>query len=447
MHRVIASAKGRGMSAVLLTASVGLAGAGAGWGIYHRVSTPAPASGPGTPAGTLPAPAPGAAADAGDHESVAEPSMTAPPAKPRSSGDFFPPAADSGAAAPQKTDARPPMVERTPPRRRLQAKGSSTGVYESGKEVDGFRPLRLVTHDPQAEAARMFATQRPALDADNTDISRRLETACAAGLNCGRDAKGRFYYTTPDGTRTTQTSYDQSKPLGERNELLSENPLTGVHRTHKCSPLVFDLKGSGVRSSDRLIRFSLTGDGDDRIYDIASDAGVLVFDADKDGIAGENGRELFGDVTDLDGDRKPDGYYEGFEALTAMVGRARRQGVLPPHAPDLARLGPEDLAKLGKAYGLGMRVGGLLKKTVSLQEAGVRELVLSASPSVLYKDFDGQGDDVVRREGARFIRPDGSEGAYEDVFFRFEKTQLRKVVFDAAPSGGATRVAPTASKP
>ncbi|MBI5883754.1 MAG: hypothetical protein HZB91_11695 [Elusimicrobia bacterium] len=448
--RDVALRKGFRLGAVLLTASPVLVAAAVGWGILHRVPRPAPASQPAQSLSQASQPfAPAADSGVSDPESVGGAGMTAPLAPPKRAGRLYPSpgepetrqSAESEAPPiPPATDARPPMVERTPPRKRLDAKQSSSGVYESGKEVDGFRPLRLVTRDPAYEAALM----RPAPpQSDNTDITRYMEQGCAGGKACGRDGKGKFFYTEMDGTRHTQIAYDQSKPLGERNQMEAEDPVTGKRRTYTRSPLVFDLKGRGVRSSDRIVRFNLAGEGNlERIYDIASDAGVLVFDADGNGVAGESGRELFGDISDLDGDRKPDGYYEGFEALTAMVVRARRQGVLPAVAADPARLGPEDLASLGKAYSLGMRVGGLLKKTVTLEEAGVSEIFLSASPSVWSENFDGQGNDVVRRDGARFIRPDGSAGAYEDVFFRFEKPQLLKVKFDARPSGGVTRESP-----
>lgn len=196
------------------------------------------------------------------------------------------------------------------------------------------------------------------------------------------------------------------------------------------SPLVFDLSGAGVRTSDRMIRFDVDGRGRiQRIHDIASGCALLVFDADRDGIAGEHARELFGDRTDLDGDGAGDGYADGFEALAALVRRAEKDKVLPVGSAEFGRLLPGDLAALHKAYGLGFRVGGVLHKTVSPAKAGVAEIALSGLRSVRTENFDGQGNDVVRRDGAVFVKADGSTGAYEDIFFRFLPARLLDVAF------------------
>ena len=43
---------------------------------------------------------------------------------------------------------------------------------------------------------------------------------------------------------------------------------------------------------------------------------------------------------------------------------------------------------------------------------------IDQNPSYFFKlDFDGQGNAVTRRDGALFTRPDGSQGAYQDVWF------------------------------
>ncbi|MBI5209175.1 MAG: hypothetical protein HY927_04290 [Elusimicrobia bacterium] len=352
-------------------------------------------------------------------------------------------------ARPEEETGRPLMVERSPFRPALARLESAADFYRTGPVADGLRTMRL-TPDRAVRGATLLAWagggtspaksapaknsgKAAAADDDgwgttHTDLSRAAWT-CALGGGCGRDSAGRFFFKTEDGTKVTQLSYDQSKPLGERNLLLMETP-TGTRMTLRSSPLVFDLKGSGVRSSDRVVRYDLSGDGRlEEVHDIASDAGVLVFDGNGDGLAGATGRELFGDVTDLDGDGKPDGYADGFEALAALAAKARRQGVLPSGAAQPDRLSREDLADLGRVYGLGMRIGGLFNKTVLLAQAGVREIVLSGSPSRLTKDFDGQGNDVVKREGAFFVRQDGSKGAYEDVFFTSDAPTLRKVAF------------------
>lgn len=202
-----------------------------------------------------------------------------------------------------------------------------------------------------------------------------------------------------------------------------------VYASH--SPLVFDLSGAGVRTSDRMIRFDVDGKGrQQRIHDIASGCGLLVFDADRDGVAGEHARELFGDRTDVDGDGKSDSFNDGFEALEALVRRAEKEKVLPTGSAEFGRLLSGDLAALHKAYGLGLRVGGMLHKTLSPAQAGVAEIALSTSRSVRTENFDAQGNDVVRRDGAVFVRKDGSVGAYEDVFFLYRPAALLSVAWN-----------------
>jgi hypothetical protein len=162
-----------------------------------------------------------------------------------------------------------------------------------------------------------------------------------------------------------------------------------------------------------VVLYDLDGDGSlDVVRDFDAGNGVLALGR------GRDGRELFGDVTDLDGDGLPDGYADGFEALAALVNRAVREGVLPDAASRSGRLGPSDLRALEEAYGLSVLVGGLRGRTISLADAGVAAIRLSGAPSRRLVDFDGAGDDVSAREGALFERTDGTSSAYRDVWLR-----------------------------
>ena len=259
----------------------------------------------------------------------------------------------------------------------------------------------------------------------NTDAFANFDAWCQKSrATCSRGANGERVAKYANGMKMAQ-SYDQSKAFGSRNTFVYEMP-NGTAQTVVSSPLVLDLKGKGVRASDRVIGYDLSGAGRrERLHDIGSGQGVLVFDANHDGIAGQNGRELFGDRTDLEGRGKPDGYKDGFEALAALVRKAEKEKVVPAGTLDGGRLGAKELAALGRAYGLGIRVGGLLKRTISLQKAGVIGVSLSQAPSVRDLNFDGQGDDVVRREGAFFTRADGTTGSYEDIFFEVQRPAFK----------------------
>lgn len=210
--------------------------------------------------------------------------------------------------------------------------------------------------------------------------------------------------------------YDKTRPYGHRNQFTYISD--GVKTVSEASPLVFDLDGNGIGTSRRSLNFDLDGDGAaEEIHDILSGDALLAFDADKDGIAGESGLELFGDRTDLDGDGKPDGYKDGFEALKALVKKAVREGVLEEGVLESRRLDSSQLDALGRAYGLSLRMDSLSGKAASLLEAGVVEVALSSYRSKTRKDFDGRGNSLMRRNGAVFLRSDGSPGTYADLWF------------------------------
>lgn len=223
-------------------------------------------------------------------------------------------------------------------------------------------------------------------------------------------------HTVKMGDRTyTMTGYDESKAYGSRHRWVGQGE-DGSRQEFYTSPLVFDLDGDGVRMSRRTQKFDADGDRRaDRVNDISRGDGLLVLDSDGDGVSGESALEAFGTATDLDGDHERDSYADGFEALQALVAKAESAGVLGPQED--ARLDAEELRALEKAYGLRIKVGGILAKPVRLSAAGIVSIALSRAESTLVKDFDGQGNRVTRRDGARFTRADGSSSSYEDVWF------------------------------
>ncbi|MBI3550605.1 MAG: hypothetical protein HY078_16325 [Elusimicrobia bacterium] len=199
-----------------------------------------------------------------------------------------------------------------------------------------------------------------------------------------------------------------------------------VNKCVKLTPLVFDLKGDGVRASERWVNYDLRGNGrPQKIHDLADGMGLLVFDADKDGVAGSSGLELFGDRTALRGGSRPDGYKDGFEALDALVAMAEADGAVAAGTRASGDLGPSALRALESRYGLGMRVGGVKGATVSLEAAGIAAIRLSRAASGAAAPLNAI-DDVVRRDGAVFVRADGTIGSYEDVLLQvWEKLPAR----------------------
>lgn len=180
-----------------------------------------------------------------------------------------------------------------------------------------------------------------------------------------------------------------------------------------ASPLTLDLDGDGQLTSGEKTSFDIDGDGKlDTINDIDSGDAVLVFDADGDGVAGENGSELLGDNTDLDGDGKADGYADGFEALEAM---ARKEGLIGAGDSELSTA---DLQVLEKKYGLKIKKGSLNATAQSLSSEDIQSLNVGTGKKTFENNFDGQGNAVTRRQGATFTRTDGSSGGMNDIWFQ-----------------------------
>ena len=349
-----------------------------------------------------------------------------------------------GAAARVETPAafHGPMVEISKARARLSPlpwlSGQSHRVYFAGGPraqaaaiLAAARRMAVaagpVNNDPAYKAYRAVTDANGGMrytSGNTNDFRQGYGKVCGlAGYHCTPQANG-MVIQTPDGAQVSH-SYN---PL-DRNHILVTLQNGQTANLSHC-PLVFDLGGHGVRTSDRPVRYDIDGKGRiARIQDIASDSAVLVFDADHTGIAGQNGRGLFGDGTDLDGDGLADGFRDGFEALDAFVRKAEKEGVLAAGTLESGKLTSADLAALHKAYGLGLRKGSLGARTVPPAEAGVREIALSKSLPVRVADFDGQGNDVVRRQGAAFTRADGSVGSYEDIFFNYRRPGFQQLAW------------------
>ena len=229
----------------------------------------------------------------------------------------------------------------------------------------------------------------------------------------------------------TILSWNAGGPVGRRavyHQLMSdgtervrgESELQVPPLPRQQEPLVFDLPGTGIKTSARKVIYGITGTkADDKlmwINEVEEGMGILVFDADKNGVSGKTGLELFGDQTDLNGDGKADGFPDGYSALRAFVDRAAADGILAKGARARGLLDAADLAALERAYGLKMKVGGFNRAPISLAEAGVRELAFSEAPAEPKREFDGRGNGLSLQQGAGFTRRDGTRGIYADVW-------------------------------
>jgi hypothetical protein len=173
-----------------------------------------------------------------------------------------------------------------------------------------------------------------------------------------------------------------------------------------ASPLTFDLNGDGkVSTTNGGKAFDIDGDGkiDDTAWAGQGD-GVLAFDSDGDGRIGEDGGELFGNNTDLDGDGRADGHANGFDALKALAEKEFGQVG--------GKLNAEQLAHLGDKYGLRMMVDGEQK---NLAELGITEIDLGYVEAG--RNADEHGNE--HRQVGNGFTMNGEQRAVNDVWFRY----------------------------
>ena len=178
-----------------------------------------------------------------------------------------------------------------------------------------------------------------------------------------------------------------------------------------ASPLTFDLNGDGVSTTDvqNGKTFDINGDGKaDQTAWAGKGDGVLAFDANKDGVAGGDGKELLGNNTDVDGDGKADGHKNGFEALKALA-----QKNLGFQAVADGKLDQWELQQLEQKTGLTMNVDGQNK---SLGELGITEVNLGYTEAGQNADANGNEH---RQVGAGFVR-NGRRGQVNDVWFKYQ---------------------------
>jgi hypothetical protein len=312
-----------------------------------------------------------------------------------------------------------------------------TRLYEN--EIPAFEARRAA----EAQAA---AIPRPV----QVQAGRIAWAALAARDRAAAAAPGALVLDVPGGTPTPAQFAIMLKDIRAKelaglkaaNGAVSARDVTGKDNMpmaeftyadgHKTvvpyDPLVFDLKGDGVKTTVGKVLFDLYGHGKaDKtqwMSELDAGSGILVFDAKGTGRSGKDGSEVFGDRTDLTGVGRPTGFANGFEALLGLTAKALDEGVLHRDVVDTGVLDAAALAALEKAYGLKIKVGGFNSKPISLAQAGVDAISLSGAPTQRAADFDGQLNDVLVQPGAVFKRRDGSTGTYMNVWLTAKRGNL-----------------------
>ncbi len=252
---------------------------------------------------------------------------------------------------------------------------------------------------------------------DGTSVARKYGAKGKSYKGQDIIPKGSGYVRHKKETTSDAKNAKEIYRLSEVNRDLSDGVADISYAKYSTSsPLSFDVDGDGVHTSEEQIMFDIDGNGTlDKVNDSAE--WVLAFDKDKDGIAGEDGSELFGDNTDLDGDGVKDGYANGFEALKAL---AKQEGLIGDND---SVLDEKDLNTLSEKYGLTM-TKGYGGESKSLSELGITQINLAeTSDTTLTKNFDGRHNDIMTQEGATFV-VNGETRDYADIWnAKFNETE------------------------
>jgi len=182
--------------------------------------------------------------------------------------------------------------------------------------------------------------------------------------------------------------------------------------TRTSSPLVFDLNNDGkVETTGINKSFDINGDGKvDQTAWAGVNDGVLAFDADGDGKVGEDGKELFGNNTDVDGNGKADGFDNGFEALRGLA-----KEFLGAEAVKDNKLDASEIQELERKADLSMLVGNTKK---SLFDLGITEISLGYEEVDVNESKDENGNEH-RQVGEGFVM-NGQKAKVNDVWFKYQ---------------------------
>ncbi len=225
------------------------------------------------------------------------------------------------------------------------------------------------------------------IDYFNGDLKKGIRN-----LHIIYDQNGKAVPVTNNDTTGYGYGYNPYTPPPEYNVKYKTN-----------SPLVFDLNGDGIQTTQQNRLFNIDGrGGDELISSLGADDGTLVFDGDGDGRFGESGLELFGNNTDLNGDGQADGFGNGFEALGGFATQALGAGAVAD-----GRLDANEIRQLDAA-GLRMDVNGQLH---SLRQLGITGINLNFNNSSQVDAFGNQF-----RQQSSFER-NGRQQSLIDIWF------------------------------
>lgn len=310
-----------------------------------------------------------------------------------------PSALPAGAHAPRR--ARPHAGKLQP------TAGVTSDILKDQGARDGFRMIRV------ADSAGFMISQAPA----------------AAPAPAAAAAADPIQSVTPAGKQIIGVRQVRGSTKNEDGEYNMATEYTYSDGTKEVieDPLVIDLNGDGLRTRERRVLFDLDGDGKrDSINDVSKGDGMLVFDADRDGRAGEDGGELFGPHARLAG-WTGEAPKDGFGALAALVTLAVGEGLIPERSLLARKLTREDLTALEDSWGLRVRVGGLRGRDQRLTQAGIVRLDLAEGEGRRHENYDGRGNDVTEATGAQVVMIDGTVRAYGDLWLKKKTGELAPV--------------------
>ncbi len=205
------------------------------------------------------------------------------------------------------------------------------------------------------------------------------------------------------GSRNVRINYSSDKSTnGDKPYELPNYPVRSINM---ASPLVLDLDGDGIKTTEQNRTFDLEGDGTAyQISSLGKDDAKLVFDPNNNGVYGESGLELFGNNTDIHGTGKPGDFANGFEALRAYAALHLGEEAVADNVLDAS-----ELKALEQNHGLRLNVNGEIK---TLSEKGVTEIRLNYDESDKVDEFGNEF-----RQTTSFVR-NGEEREIVDIWFQ-----------------------------